>query len=201
MNVSAIENRSHLYEIASAQGGYFTSAQALKAGYAYSQQKYHVERGTWEKIDRGIFRLRNYPFIDRPDLIRLTLWSHNQKGEVQAVASHETALEIHNLSDVMPQVIHLTVPPKFRKEPPPYVILHTSQLSEKEIEWRDGYYVTRPLRTLLDAAESALSQEHLNKAVNDALAQGMIRKSILKSIQCSPKTKSRLDQALKSELE
>jgi predicted transcriptional regulator of viral defense system len=108
-----------LYEVASGQGGYFTSAQALAVGYSYRQQHYHARRGNWRKIERGIYRLRDYPPTEREDLIRLTLWSHNQQGEAQAVVSHATALSVHEMSDVMPANIHLTVPKRgFRKIPP-----------------------------------------------------------------------------------
>ena len=92
------QNARRLYEIASAQGGYFTSAQALDSGYSYFQQHYHTQRGTWLRIARGIYQLRDYPPAGREDLIRLTLWSHNQKGEPQAVVSHETALSIHEVN-------------------------------------------------------------------------------------------------------
>ena len=52
------ENAQALYEIAAEQGGYFTAAQAREAGYAYSQQHYHCNRGNWQRVERGIFRLR-----------------------------------------------------------------------------------------------------------------------------------------------
>ncbi len=186
-----------LYEIASTQGGYFTSSQALNAGYTYRQQHYHTQRGTWLKIARGIYRLRDYPPAEREDLIRLTLWSHNQKGEPQAVVSHETALSIHEMSDIMPDRVHLTVPERgFRKAPPAGVALHRDNLSSGEIEQRYGYQVTTPLRTLLDAAASPLSQEHINRAVKDALDKGLVRRRVLARIETSPDIQKRIERAL-----
>lgn len=186
-----------LYEVASTQGGYFTSAQALAAGYSYRIQHYHVKRGNWLKVGRGIYRLRDYPPSEREDLIRLTLWSHNRRGEPQVVASHETALSLHSMSDVMPSRIHLTVPKRgFRKEPPAGVVLHRAELSQSEIEQRHGYRVTTPLRTLLDVAASPLSQEHLNQAVKDGIDQGLLRYRLLKRIDAPPPVRQRIDQAL-----
>lgn len=191
------ETARKLYEVASTQGGYFTSAQALAAGYSYFQQHYHVKRGNWLKVGRGIYRLRDYPPSEREDLIRLTLWSHNRRGEPQAVASHETALSLHSMSDVMPSRIHLTVPKRgFRKEPPAGVVLHRAELSQSEIEQRHGYRVTTPLRTLLDVAASPLSQEHLNQAVKDGIDQGLLRYRLLKRIEAPPHVRQRIDQAL-----
>lgn len=190
------ENARKLYGIAAAQGGYFTAAQARQAGYAYSQQHFHASRGNWLKIDRGLFRLRDFPSGEREDLILWSLWSRNQMSVPQAVVSHDTALTVHALSDVMPAQVHLTVPPRFRKEGPPGCVLHKATLAPDDIEPRRGYQVTTPLRTLLDVADSALSQEHLNKAVSDALERGLVRRRLLETAPCSPKARRRLEQAL-----
>jgi len=190
------DNARALYQIAAAQGGYFTAAQARHAGYAYSQQHFHVSRGNWLKIERGLFRLRRFPTVEREDLIRWSLWSHNRKGIPQAVVSHDTALAVHRLSDIMPARIHLTVPRGFRKRVPPGCVLHRQALLPEEIESRMGYQITTPLRTLLDVADSGLSQEHLNRAVSDALERGIVRRHALESTSCAPEACRRLEQAL-----
>ena len=189
-------NRRTLYEMADSQGGYFTAAQALKAGYAYSQQHFHRQRGAWVQVGRGLFRLHDYPPGEREDLIRWSLWSRNQQGVPQAVVSHETALTVHEMSDIMPDRVHLTVPPKFRKQIPLGCVLHRATLSPSDSEQRIGFWVTTPLRTLADVAESALSQEHLDRAVYDALQRGLVRRQSLISVICSPEARGRLDEAL-----
>jgi predicted transcriptional regulator of viral defense system len=190
------QNAQALYEVAAEQGGYFTAAQARQAGYAYSQQHYHCSRGNWLRIDRGLFRLRDYPPGEREDLVRWSLWSRDQKGVPHAVVSHDTALTVHDLSDVMPGRVHLTVPRGFRKRVPAGCVLHFTSLAEEEIESRPGYSVTTPLRTLIDVAGSALSQEHLDAAVEEALGRGLVRRSMLGSVRCEPAARMRLDRAL-----
>ena len=190
------ENRQRLYEIADAQGGYFTAAQAVSAGYAYSQQHFHRNSGAWLTVGRGLFRLRAYPDGDREDLIRWSLWSHNRAGVPQAVVSHESALTVHGLSDVMPANIHLTVPSTFRKRVPPGCVLHQDHLKPGDWEERLGYRVTTPLRTLVDGAEGTLSQEHLDRAVQDDLALGLVQRQALASASCSVQARQRLDQAM-----
>lgn len=192
------QNAQALYEVAAAQGGYFTAGQAREAGYAYSQQHYHFSRGNWLRIDRGIFRLRDYLPGEREDLIRWSLWSRDQKGAPQAVVSHDTALTVHDLSDVMPERVHLTVPRGFRKRVPAGCVLHFGSLTAEEIESRPGYSVTTPLRTLIDVAGSALSQEHLDVALKEALELGLVRRSVLGSVRCEPAARMRLDRALAS---
>jgi len=189
-------NRRLLYEVADSQGGYFTADQALKVGYAYSQQHFHRQSGAWAQVARGLFRLRDYPPGEREDLVRWSLWSRNQKGIPQAVISHETALTVHDLSDVMTAEVHLTVPPRFRKRAPLGCVLHRATLLPADSEQRTGFRVTTPLRTLVDAAESALSQEHLDRAVLDALQRGLVRRQLLIAAACSPTARGRLDRAL-----
>ena len=200
MKRDSLDNARRLYQIASAQGGYFTAAQALRSGYAYSQQHFHVERGNWLRVDRGIFRLHDYPPGKREDLIRWSLWSRDRQGTPQAVVSHETALTVHELSDIMPAWVHLTVPQGFRKRIPPGCVLHKASLVPGDTETRTGYRVTTPLRTLLDVAESPLSQEHLDAAVGDALERGLIRRRLLENASCSPQARHRLNRALTAAL-
>ena len=190
------QNAQALYEVAAAQGGYFTAAQAREAGYAYSQQHYHSSRGNWLRIDHGLFRLRDFPPGEREDLIRWSLWSRDQKGSPQAAVSHDTALTVHDLSDVMPERVHLTVPRGFRKRVPAGCVLHFASLAKEDVESRPGYSVTTPLRTLIDVAGSALSQEHLDAAVKEALERGLVRRSVLGSVRCEPAARMRLDRAL-----
>ena len=192
------ENAGRLYQIAAPQGGYFTAAQARAIGYAYSQQHYHVSQGTWLRVGRGLFRLRDFPAGEREDLIRWSLWSRNRQGVPQAVVSHETALTLHGLSDVMPARIHLTVPKEFRKQVPPGCALHWDNLRASDVEARDGYQVTTPLRTLLDAASSALSQEHLDQAVGDALERGLVRRQQMRKAVGRLGASERLQAALKA---
>jgi hypothetical protein len=98
----------------------------------------------------------------------------------------------------MPERVHLTVPRGFRKRVPAGCVLHFATLAEEETESRPGYSVTTPLRTLIDVASSALSQEHLNDAVEEALERGLVLRSVLRSARCQPAVRTRLDRALVS---
>jgi predicted transcriptional regulator of viral defense system len=164
-----------LRSIARVQSGYFTARQARNAGYSYRAQHYQTSVGEWERAARGIYRMAAFPMQSREDLVVLTLLSHNRAGQPQAVASHDTALSIHELSDIDPEHVHLTVPPGFRKQVPRGVILHSARLQPHDWEEREGYRVTTPIRTLLDVASSPLSQEFLDAAVRDAVNVGMVR--------------------------
>ncbi len=167
--------RAALSALAARQGGYFTARQALTAGYGYPQQHYHVSAGNWERVARGIFRLRDFPLPERGDLITLSLISHDRSGQPQAVVSHETALMLHDLGDANPSRIHLTVAPGFRRAMPPGVVVHHGRLGPTDWEEHEGYRVTAPLRTLCDIAASPTSWPLLDAAVEDALRRGVVR--------------------------
>lgn len=195
MKRDPVDNARALYKLAEPQAGYFTAAQARRAGYGYRQHHYHTRRGTWQRVGHGVFRLRDFSTTDREDLARLMLWSCNRVGEPQATVSHDTALGVYELSDLMPSVIHLTVPRVFRKPAPPGVRLHVADLLPTEISQRDSFLITSPLRTLLDVAGSPLSQEHLNAAARAALQRGLVRISDFEALPGRSDADIRLRQA------
>jgi predicted transcriptional regulator of viral defense system len=179
MGRSAKEVARNLAALAHEQGGYFTAKQAQEIGYGYKHLDYHETAGNFERVDHGLYRLPTIPPSEEDDLIRLSLWSRNRSDEPQAVVSHETALVAHQLTELLPNKIHLIVPPKFRKNAPRGVKLHKALLLLAEVEARAGYRVTTPLRTLLDVASGEVSQEQLEKAVSESLARGLVRRATL----------------------
>lgn len=191
------ETERRLWSIASNQGGYFTARQALSVGYTYRQQHFHRERGNWLPIDHGLFRLRDFPNSPHEDLIRWSFWSRDQGGKIRAVVSHESALDFHNLGEVMPAKLHITVPNNFRKQAPKTCVLHYNDIAEADIESHEGFLVTTPLRTIKDVAEGDLSPEYLIKALHDALNRGIVRKKQFEENGISTLGKQRLDEALR----
>lgn len=168
-----------LFAVADEQDGYFTAQQAREAGYSPQLQAYHAKVGHWQRASAGVYRLRHYPAAPHPQYVELSLWSRNRDGEPQAIIGHETALALHELSDLMPSRIHLIVPPGFRKAPPKGVVLHTGRVPPGDLEHAPGFQLTTPLRTLLDLAGTPISPEHLHRGVQDALARGLIRRRTL----------------------
>jgi predicted transcriptional regulator of viral defense system len=161
------ELRRTLSRVAAAQSGHFTSAQARAAGYSYPAQHYHVRRGGWQRLDRGIYRLADWPAGEHDDLVRWTLWSRGR-----GVVSHESALSVHDLGDVMPARVHLTVPPGFRSRAPG-VVLHRGELPAAEVEEHEGFRVTSPLRSILDVAAGHINADQLARVTQEAVARGL----------------------------
>ncbi len=88
-----------------------------------------------------------------------SLWTRNREGSAEGVYSHQTAFSLHGLAELDPTQLHLTVPVTYRRSSvkPRMVILHPGGLETREVEPRQGFAVTRLLRTLADlSAEGAL---------------------------------------------
>ncbi|MEX0714689.1 MAG: type IV toxin-antitoxin system AbiEi family antitoxin domain-containing protein [Pirellulales bacterium] len=164
------------------QGGYFTTRQAREIGYSHTHLNYHVRAHNFQRVDHGLYRLPEIPLAEHDDLIRLSFWSRDRNDEPQAVFSHQTALAIQGLSDLMPARIHLTVPRLFRKHAPRGTVIHRSSLHRSDVEQREGFKVTTALRTLIDvAADETVAPEQLERAVSEALEQGLVRESKLRA--------------------
>ena len=177
MRRSFQESQARLFAFAEAQGGFFTAKQAEAAGFDRTNHAYHVRSGKWTREYRGIYRLKQYPLPPDSDLILWSLWSRGRDDEPQGVYSHETALRIFDLSDNMPAKLHMTVPSKFRRgaEIPEILILHHADLAPADVEEREGFRVTRPMRTILDLlANGGLPQDLLQQAFEEAKNRGVI---------------------------
>jgi predicted transcriptional regulator of viral defense system len=172
----------NLYRIASEQGGFFTTKQAITCGYQTSSHPYHVKAGNWVREHRSIYRLVNFPTDDRPDLILWYLWSRNRNEEPQGIYSHETSLALRDLSDINPGKLHMTVPKGFRRNSPipEVIVLHYSDVPTSDIEQMYGVKITNTMRTLMDLImEGTLSDEILYQAISEAIDTGMISKRAL----------------------
>ena len=174
------EAAKRLYEIAEVQQGFFTTKQAKSAGFAENTHPYHVQAGNWVREHRGIYRLASFPRGERPDLMLWSLWARNRKEAAQGVYSHQTALSLHDLSDVMPAKLHMTVPKSFRRnsEIPRVLVLHFADLPQSDIGALHGVHVTKPMRTILDLLEGGeIPPEILRQALREGLRRGLIRRS------------------------
>lgn len=176
-----LERRARLFELADSQGGYFTAAQAKALGYLAQYQQHHRKSGAWVSEGRGLYRLRDYPPGEHAQIQALSLWSHDRRQQPQATLSHHSALAFYELSDLMPAKVHLSVPPTFKKAPPPFVVLHRATLAPGDYQDISGFRVTTPLRTLLDVAQEHLSPEHLEAATQQALQRGLLRRGVLQA--------------------
>jgi len=168
-------DRQALFDLASEQYGYFTAGQAAGCGYAPNVLTYHAKRGTFQRVHHGVYRFRDFPFSRREDVVAAWL----AVGKDEAVISHESALDLWDLSDVVPDAVHVTVPRARRslaRRPPSGVIVHTTtrRWDNGEVRRNEGIRVTSPERTILDAAEAGTQPEQIEMAIEQALRRGWL---------------------------
>src|SRR6266850_2609679 len=181
----AKEAARRLYETAQTQHGFFTTKQAIRAGLAEKTHAYHVKAANWIRVHRGIYRLADFPPAERPDLMLWYLWSQNRKEIPEGAYSHETALSVHELSDIMPSKLHMTVPKQFRRNSriPEILVLHRANLNESDIEQMHGVRVTRPLRTVLDLLQTGhVDRNLIRQAIDEAMRRGLITGKQIESL-------------------
>jgi predicted transcriptional regulator of viral defense system len=168
-------DHSKLYDIAENQAGYFTANQAHSAGFSRERLSYYVRTGRFSRVQRGIYRLVQFPGSPYEDLFVAWL-----KTGSEAVISHDSALYIYQLSDVLPGEIHVIMPrtgSRRRKG----IRLHTNRLNPDEVTHREGLPITTPARTIIDVTTSGIAEEQIRKAIGEAIRQGLASRE---EIQC-----------------
>jgi len=174
-------NWNALYDVAAAQEGLFTTRQAASAGYSPPLLAHHQKAGRITRVRRGIYRVVHYPLGEHEQLVAAWLWS-----ESQGVISHETALSLQGLSDVLPARIHLTLPLAWRHRRfrvPRGLVLHFSDVPAEDRSWIEAIPVTSTRRTLNDCAVAGLSPELLREAAKQALTRGLVIPTELNQVE------------------
>lgn len=163
-------DHSCLYQTASEQAGYFTTAQAEACGYSRPGLSQMVDSGRIRRERRGLYRLRDYPSSPHEHLVREWLAA----GPESAI-SHESALELYDLSDIIPDSIHVTVPRDRRwYSAPGHVTVHTTTRDlAPDTMHREGVRVTRSERTIVDSAKAGSHPDQIIVAVREAVDRGL----------------------------
>jgi predicted transcriptional regulator of viral defense system len=170
-----------LYDVAASQEGLFTTRQAAAAGYSPPLLAHHQKVGRIVRVRRGIYRLIHFPQGEQEELVTAWLWT-----DTQGVLSHQTALSLQGLSDVLPAQIHLTLPLSWRQRRfrvPRGFVLHYADVRPDERAWAGAVPVTSVRRTLNDCSLADFSPDLLRQAAKQALARGLVIKAELSQVQ------------------
>ena len=170
-----------LYDTAASQEGFFTTRQAAAAGYSAPLLAHHQKAGRLARVRRGIYRLTHFPPGEHEELVTAWLWA-----DAAGVFSHQTALSLHALSDVLPAQIHLTLPTSWqarRLRVPKGLSLHFADVPVRQRAWAGAVPITAALRTLNDCTEAGIAPDLLRQAARQALTRGLVAKSDLKAIE------------------
>ena len=178
MSKNSVDSRDgtvmdRLYEIAEGQGGFLATHQAVDARISRSTLSYHAAEGNaLERVGHGVYRLRRFPTPPHGHVIAGWL----AVARADAVVSHESALELLDLADVIADVVHVTLPRSKRGlRTPQGVRVHFTErlIDERHRREVQGVPVTGVERTLADLLRAGGWTEQIDLAVRQAIQRGL----------------------------
>jgi predicted transcriptional regulator of viral defense system len=161
------------------QYGYLTPDDARELDIDPTQLRVMTARDTLEHVSHGLYRMPMVPATQLDAYMEAVLWT-GRRG----VLSHETALDLHELCDVNPSAIHLTVPSGFRtrKDVPETYRLHRFDLDPAEVGWHEAIPIVTAERAILGGIKQALGWQLIDQAIETARARGLITRPAAKRL-------------------
>jgi predicted transcriptional regulator of viral defense system len=160
----------------------FVTADDARALDVDRQRLVDMERrGTLERVARGLYRFKAIPHGYRDQLMEAALWPRRARG----VLSHDTALDLHDLCDVNPAKIHITVPRRYRinREIPAAYAIHHRDLEREDRATAEGLPTVTPRRAILDAIETHVDPKLVEQAIDTARRRGLVRGKDLSALE------------------
>lgn len=172
-----------LFDLASSQGGYFTAGQATYCGYSRSLLSHHAGSGKFRRTKHGLYRYVEFPSSPHEEVIAAWLAA----GKHEAIVSHESALDLLELSDVIPDLIHITVPRSRRYRTSfPGVTIHTTtrDIQRSDTTVVEGIRISNAARSIVDSIDYGTAHEQVIAAIDKALERGFTtRQRLLETAQ------------------
>jgi predicted transcriptional regulator of viral defense system len=161
-----------VHELAAEQFGVFTTAQAVQFDIDHRALAMMCRRGTIERVAHAVYRDPFVPAHRLSSYMTAALWTLSE----HAVLSHETVLELLELSDVNPAKIHVTVPRAYRirRRVPNAYVVHHADLEPNELANFEGIPVTTAARAVRDCHRGHLGLALLRQAIDDGIRFGWI---------------------------
>ncbi len=161
-----------LFDLATEQYGYVTAEQAVEMGFGKARLPEMAGRDVLERVDHGLYRFPAVPRTALDQYMEAVLWPHRARG----VISHSSALDLHDLCDVNPAHIDITLPAGHRvtRTPPRIYRLHHRDLQPADIGRHEGIPVVTPRRAILDGIEAHLGHGLIRQAIDTAHRRGLI---------------------------
>jgi predicted transcriptional regulator of viral defense system len=163
---------AELTEAAADRFGLLTLDDAEKVGYRPKTVVTLAERGQLERVSRGVYRVPFLPGGEMQAYMAAALWPRGARGAL----THETALDLWDVSDVNPAKIHITVPRAHRpqRDIPKAYVIHREDLDPAEVTAIKGVPVVRLARAIRQCAELHVGRDLLEQAVRHGRSRGLL---------------------------
>jgi predicted transcriptional regulator of viral defense system len=165
-----------LAEIAADRHGLVTTEDAIAVGYARGTIDKMARRGQLERVARGIYRIPFLPGGELAAYMAAALWPQGTTG----VLTHETALDLWDVSDINPAKTHLTVPARHRpqREVPRNLVIHREDLDPADVTTIEGVPVVTLEKAIRQCAEAHVGLDLLEQAVRHGRERGLLRRQV-----------------------
>jgi len=164
------EKEIQLYRIAEEQAGYFSLSQAKELGLQRGQIYRELKRKKFEKVAWGVYRFVQFP-TSRFEEVHVAVLS---AGKI-AIVGFQTALYIYELSDIIPDEIHLILPPTSSRRRPG-IRVHTVKVEPNDVTLWEGFKITTVARTISDVARTHYDEAQIELTIHQALFRGLATK-------------------------
>ncbi|KQY22813.1 hypothetical protein ASD16_09345 [Cellulomonas sp. Root485] len=156
------------------QNGLLTRRQALEdLGLTAGAVDNLVARGRLDRVAHGIYRYPHLPGIaDEQYQVALL-----RTGDPDAALSHETALQLHELSDVNPARYHVTVPQplRIRRSDNARYVVHVQRLTARQVTWWHQMRIATPATAIEQCLERGTPTYLLRPAIDQGQRTGAVR--------------------------
>lgn len=162
-----------LVEAAAVTHGIISIDQAAALDVAAVRLSQMVRRGALSLVSRGIYRVNDLPSDDLTEFMAAALWPR-RGGTSVGVISHDSALLLHDLCDVHPDAIHITIPATYRlgrRAAPDTYRFHRRDLNPTDITYIDHVPVVTPFRAVLDGVQEGLRESLILQAIESLQRQ------------------------------
>ncbi len=174
-------------DLADAQRGYFTRAQAQREGIGDMDLQRAVKNRAIQRLDHGVYRisgagtdphqrvrvawLRLTPDLSpRQRTIRPHLW-----------VSHRSAARLLDLGVVPADVPEFISDRRLQTRADVRMRVRSEGLEREDWMVHDGFAVTTPARTIADLAAERMDGGHLGRIASDAMARGLVTRDEIQS--------------------
>lgn len=155
--------------------GFVTTPVAAASGIPAGRLVQLADRGTLERVSRGVYRLVRFPPSPRDSYVAATLWPTGTTG----VLCHDTALDLYDVCEINPDKVHVCVPTthRIRRSIPKLYEMHHLDLAPAELAEVKGLQTTTLVRTIADCASSGVGTYLLEQAITNGAKQGLLTRA------------------------
>jgi predicted transcriptional regulator of viral defense system len=165
--------RRELWDVGVDQHGYITLDDAERLGISQPTVAMLAHRGTLEHLARGVYRFVDFPTSPAGPYLEAVLWT----GQSQACLSHDTALALHELCDINPGRIHVTVPKgrRLRRAGGNLYVVHQQELDDEQIGWWERVRIVTVGMAIEQCIDSGVPTYLVKQALETAARRGAVR--------------------------